>query len=113
MSLGLSAPCLAPAGRTPWAPTWTLGLKAPNCIFHPGTPNAGWPNKCLQRASVAVCFLLPELALLHTLALGMQGAGPTPRARGPWEVTGALGQITPAWHLALSDAVLQPPQPWA
>ena len=113
MSLGLSAPCLAPAGRTPWAPTWTLGLKAPNCIFHPGTPNAGWPNKCLQRASVAVCFLLPELALLHTLALGMQGAGPTPLARGPWEVTGALGQITPAWHLALSDAVLQPPQPWA
>ena len=89
------------------------GLEAPNCIFRLGSPNAEWPSNCLQRASVAVCFLLPELALLPTLALGTQGAGPTPLARGPWEVTGALGQITPAWHPALSDTLPQPPQPWA
>ena len=34
-------------------------------------------------------------------------------ARGPWEVPGALSQVTLARHLAPSDALPQPPHPLA
>ena len=108
-SLGLSALCSAPAGRTPWVPTWSPGLGTPTGIFRLESPNAGWPSNCLQRPPVAVCFLLPELALLPAPALGTPRAGLPPLARGPWEVPGALGQVTPAWRPAPSDAVLTRP----
>ena len=63
----------------------------------------------MQRPPMAVCFLLPELALLPAPALGVPGAGLPPLTRGPWEVLGTFSQLTPAWHLAASDALLQPP----
>ena len=70
MSLGLSAPCLDPVGRTPWATTWILGLGDEIHMFLPGSPKARQLSNCLQRHPIAVCFLLPELAcsLLQNLA---------------------------------------------
>ena len=89
-SLGLSAPCLAPAGRTPWAPALSPGLGAPTGIFRLESPNAGWPSNCLQRPPMAVCLLLPELALLPLRHWARQGQAfhPLPGAHGrcqvPW-----------------------------
>ena len=61
-----------------------------NGIFLPGSPNVGQPSNCLQRHPVAICFLLPGLALLPAWAFGKPGAGPPLLAGGPWEVPGAL-----------------------
>ena len=88
LSLGLSAPCSAPVGSIPWAPTWSPGLGAPTGIFHLGSPTVGRPSISLQRPPVAVCFLLPELALLPALALGTPGAGAPLLAGDTWEVPG-------------------------
>ena len=88
LSLGLSAPCSAPVGRIPWAPTWSLGLGAPIGIFHPGSPTVGWPSISLQRPPVPFCFLLPELALLPAPALGTPGLAhhPLPGTHGRCQV---------------------------
>ena len=43
MSLGLSALCLDPAGRTPWVPTWILGLGAKMAFFSRGALTWGSP----------------------------------------------------------------------
>ena len=84
--------------------------RAPNWHFSHGEPFVGQPSNCLQRSPVAVCFLLPELALLPTLAFGKPVP---PLAGGPWDVPGALGQVNPAWHPASSDALSLSPSPWA
>ena len=82
---------------TPWVPTWSLGLGAPTGNFCPGSPNVGQPSNCWKRPPVAVCFLLPELALLPTPALVTPGAGPPHLAKGPWDGPGdpcmALGPL--------------------
>ena len=76
---------LDPAGKTPWAPTWIPGLGSQTGLCLLGSPNTGQPSNCLQRPPMAVFFLLPELALLSTPALGTPGAGPPP-------LTGAHGR---------------------
>ena len=84
MSLGLSAPCSDPVGRTPWAPNWIPGLEAKIHIFLPGSPNAGRPNNCSQLSPIAVFFLLTELALLAASAFQQSWGGPQLLALGPW-----------------------------
>ena len=109
VSLGLSALCSDSAGRTPWAPTWILGIGVQCGTFLLGRPNMWHPSNCLLRPPVAVCFLLPEQALLPASAFGKPGASLPPLARGPWVVSGALGQLTLAWNPAPSDALPKPP----
>ena len=48
----------------------------------------GRPSISLQRPPVAVCFLLPELALLPASVFCKLGAGLPLFARGPLEVPG-------------------------
>ena len=92
---------------TPSRP-WTWGhISTVSSVIHLGAA-----HQCMQRPPVAVCYLLPELGLLPTWAFGKSGAGLPLLAGGPWAVPGALGQVTPAWHLAPSEALLQPPSPW-
>ena len=82
-------------------------------FFRLRSPNAGRPSNCLQRPPMAVCFLLPELALLPASVFHKLGADLPFFARGPLEVPGVLGYVTPAWHPAPSDTLLQPPSSWA
>ena len=82
-------------------------------FFRQGSPNAGRSSNCLQRPPMAVCFLLPELALLSASVFRKLGAGPPFFAGVPLEVPGALGRVTPAWHPAPSDTLPQPLSPWA
>lgn len=64
----------------------------------------GQPSSYLQRHPIAVCFILPELALLPISAF-LQSVGVLPLlTRGPQEVPGSLHQVTPVWHLAPSDS---------
>ena len=63
MILGLSGTLLDPAGGTPCATTWIMGLGAKISIFLPGSPN----THLLKMHPLAVFFILPELALLPAL----------------------------------------------
>ena len=111
MSLGLSAPCSDPVGRTPWAPNWIPGLEAKIHIFLPGSPNVGWSSICLKMHPFAVFFLLTELALLPALAFLKPGGSPPLLTWGTLEVQDSLDQVTPAWHSSPLDTLLQPPSP--
>ena len=65
-------------------------------------------QQLLAKHPVTVSFLLPELALLPTSTFSNTGAGLVLLAESPWDVPGALGWVTLAWHPAPSDALLQP-----
>ena len=88
------------------------GPGAQTGLFQQGSPNAGRPSNCLQRPPMAVCFLLPELALLPASVFRKLGARPPLFTEVPLEVPGALGHVTPEWHPAPSGTLPQPPSPW-
>ena len=48
-NLGLSELCLHPAGRTPWASTWILGLGSQSGIFLLGSPKEGAVQQLLTK----------------------------------------------------------------
>ena len=65
-------------------------------------------QQLLAKHPVTVSFLLPELALFPTSTFRNTGAGLALLTGSPWDVPGALGWVTLAWHPAPSDTLLQP-----
>ena len=108
MSLSVSGMFLDPAWKTPCASTWMLGLGAKISLFLLGSPSGVQPSMCLKIHPVAVCFLLPELAWIPTLEFLKQGGDQQLLSWGLLEAQGDLGQVTPIWHPASSDTLLQP-----
>ena len=82
-NLGLSELCSHPAGRTPWASTWILGLGSQSGIFLLGSPKEGQSSNCLQKASCC-CFLPSARASFAPHCNIWQARGrPTTPCKGP------------------------------
>ena len=97
MSLGLSGTFLVPEWQTPCASTWPRGQ---NSVFSRVSPIAVWPNNCLKINPVADCFFLTEQAWLPTLSFLKQGSCHQLLTWGPFELQGALDQVTTVWYPA-------------
>ena len=98
---------------TPCVSSWIPVLGGKIHIFLSGSPNVVWPSNCLKIHPIAVFFLLTGLALLPPLGFLRQGGGLQLLPGGPFEVQGALDQVTTVWNRALSDTHPEPASSWA
>ena len=115
-SLGRSALCLAPAGRTPWAPTWSLDLGTKLAFFGRGALTQGSPATACKglpwlfassaRASFATCFSFSQARRwAATLRRGPIGGARCPRPCDPSMAPGPL-RHTPAAFFSMGSTVL-------